>query len=114
MPALRASTTRLLAICSHQPTRLRNKKSSTTSTPFGDSGALIEYFVFAPSHASSALILSYVVDAFAVTSLASLATRSDKTNGVCAYCCLIAGGMTSLSADRSMSAVAGMLWLVTV
>ena len=31
MPAARAMMTRLLAICSHQPTRLLNKKSSTTS-----------------------------------------------------------------------------------
>ena len=36
MPTLRASTTRLLATCSHQPTRDRNRKSSTTSTPGGE------------------------------------------------------------------------------
>ena len=66
MPTLRASTTRLLAICSHHPTRLRNKKSSTTSTPGGDNGAFSEYFVFAPSQLSIARTLSNVVVAPAV------------------------------------------------
>ena len=37
---------------------VRNKKSSTTSTPCGDSGASNEYFVFAPSQSSIARILS--------------------------------------------------------
>ena len=35
IPTLRAITTRLLATCSHQPSRERNRKSSTTSTPRG-------------------------------------------------------------------------------
>ena len=42
---LRAITTRLLATCSHHPTRDRKRKSSTTSfVPAGASGASSEYF----------------------------------------------------------------------
>ena len=45
IPTLRAITTKLLATCSHQPSRDRNRKSSTTSLVLaGASGALSEYF----------------------------------------------------------------------
>ena len=112
MPSERSITTRLLEICSHQPWRTLNRKSSTTSTPRRATGAFNEYVVWAPIQASSARTLSYLVGALAVTLAARARTRAVETGG-CAYIRRILSGTAVASAARSVSAVASGTLLTT-